>query len=112
MCKGGDRVFGCNRTVTVTHLEYNGSADRDERIEQTFAGCSWYGQTKAAATDAGLQSAGVYKCRIPAQAAGGQPPAIACGDEIACGDMSATVVAVHDNTDRPQAPHWYVEAQG
>lgn len=101
---------GCNQTVTVTRLGYDGAADKDVETVQTFAGCSWYGQTKAAVTDDGLQSASLYKCRIPEKAAGGKQPAIARGDKIACGDVVATVTAVHDNRGKP-APHWYVEAQ-
>ncbi len=101
---------GCNRTVTITHLGYNGETDKDTEQVQTFSGCSWHGQTKTAVTGDGLQSACIYRCRIPEEAAGGTVPAIASGDKITCGDVTATVTAVHDNRGRP-APHWYVEAQ-
>ena len=56
---------GCDRTVTITHLTYDGQADKDVETVRTFAGCSWYGQTKAAVTNEGLKAASVYKCRIP-----------------------------------------------
>lgn len=101
---------GCDKTVTITHLTYDGQADEDVEQVQTFAGCSWYGQTKAAVTNDGLQSASVYKCRIPEAAAGDEPLVCARGDKITCGDVTATVTAVHDNRGKP-APHWYVEAQ-
>lgn len=102
-------VQGCDKTVTITHLTYDGQADQDVEQVQTFAGCSWYGQTKAAVTSEGLQSASLYKCRIPEEAAGGEPLACARGDKITCGDVTATVTAIHDNRGKP-APHWYVEA--
>lgn len=101
---------GCDKTVTITHLAYDGDADKDVETVQTFAGCSWYGQTKAAVTDDGLRSACVYKCRIPEESAADGEPAIARGDKISCGDVTATVIDVHDNRGKP-APHWYVEAQ-
>lgn len=103
-------MFGCDKTVTVTHLTYDGGNDKDVEQVQTFAGCSWYGQTKAAVTSEGLQSASLYKCRIPEEAAGGVPLVCARGDKITCGDVTATVTAIHDNRGRPE-PHWYVEAQ-
>lgn len=103
-------MLGCNRTVTITHLGYDGETDRDVETSRTFAGCSWYGQTKTAVTGDGLQSDCLYKCRIPEATAGGAEPAIARGDTITCGDVRATVTAVHDNRGKP-APHWYVEAQ-
>lgn len=103
-------VQGCDKTVTITHLTYDGQADKDVETVRTFAGCSWYGQTKAAVTSEGLQSASLYKCRIPEATASGAEPAIARGDKITCGGVTATVTAVHDNRGKP-APHWYVEAQ-
>lgn len=102
---------GCDKTVVITHLEYDSEQDADRETVQTFSGCSWYGQTKATVGKDGLTSASVYKCRIPQQAAGGTAPRIARGDKIQCGDTQATVIAVHDNRGRP-APHWYVEASG
>ena len=101
---------GCDKTVTITHLTYDGQADADAEQAQTFSGCSWYGQTKAAVTNDGLQSASLYKCRIPEASAGGAEPAIVRGDKITCGDVTATVTAVHDNRGKP-SPHWDVEAQ-
>lgn len=102
-------MLGCDKTVTITHLGYDGQADKDVETVRTFAGCSWYGQTKAAVTSEGLQSASLYKCRIPEEAAGSAPLVCARGDKIACGDVTATVLDVHDNRGRP-APHWYIEA--
>ena len=102
-------VQGCDKTVTVTHLTYDGDNDKDVERVQTFAGCSWYGQTKAAVTNEGLKAASVYKCRIPEDATGGAPLVCARGDKITCGDVTATVLDVHDNRGKP-APHWYVEA--
>ena len=63
-------MLGCDKTVTITHLAYDGQADKDVEQARTFAGCSWYGQTKAAVSSGGLQSASLYKCRIPEEAAG------------------------------------------
>ena len=103
-------MFGCDKTVTVTHLTYDGDNDKDVEKVQTFAGCSWYGQTKAAVTSEGLQSASPYKCRSPDATPRGAEPAIPRGDQITRGGVSATVTAVHDNRGKP-APHWYVEAQ-
>ena len=102
-------MFGCDKTVTVTHLTYDGDNDKDVERVQTFAGCSWYGQTKAAVTTEGLKAASVYKCRIPEDATGGAPLVCARGDKITCGDVTATVLDVHDNRGKP-APHGYVEA--
>ena len=85
---------GCDKTVTITHLTYDGQTDADVEQAQTFAGCAWYGQTKAAVTNDGLQSASLYKCRIPEASAGGAEPAIVRGDKITCGDVTATVTAV------------------
>lgn len=102
-------MLGCDRTVTITHLGYDGDTDQDTEQVQTFSGCSWYGQTKAAVTNEGLKAASVYKCRIPEWAAGGAPLVCARGDKITCGDVTATVLDVHDNRGRP-APHWYIEA--
>lgn len=102
-------MLGCDKTVTITHLGYDGDTDQDTEQVQTFSGCSWYGQTKAAVINDGLQSASLYKCRIPEASAGGAEPAIARGDKITCGDVTATVTAVHDNRGHP-APHWYIEA--
>ena len=89
-------MFGCDQTVTLTHLHYDGDADRDVKEETTLTGVSWYGQAKTAVDSTGLHAARVYKCRIPESAA----PA---GLDI------ATVLDVHDNRGHP-APHWYVEA--
>lgn len=101
-------MFGCDKTVTIVHIDYDPDTDRDTEQTQTFAGCSWYGQTKATVTSAGLQSASVYKCRIPEAVVGGEL-VCSCGDRITCGGVTATVLGVHDNRDKP-APHWYVEA--
>lgn len=98
---------GCDKTVTITHLGYDGDTDQDTEQVQTFSGCSWYGQTRAASGKEGLSPGSVYKCRIP-QAVGS--PAVARGDKIQCGDVTATVTAVHDNRGRP-APHIYLEAE-
>ena len=87
-------MYGCDQTVTLTHLHYDGDADRDVKEETTLT--------------TGLHAARVYKCRIPESAA----PAgldIAPGDTITCGTVTATVLDVHDNRGHP-APHWYVEA--
>ena len=110
MSEGVADMLGCDKTVTITHLGYDGDTDQDTEQVQTFAGCSWYGQTKAAVTSNGLQSASVYKCRIPEEAAGSAPLVCARGDKITCGDVTATITAIHDNRGKP-APHWYVEAQ-
>ena len=94
--------------MTLTHLHYDGDADRDVSEETTLTGVSWYGQAKTAVDSTGLHAARVYKCRIPESAA----PAgldIAPGDKITCGTVTATVLDVHDNRGHP-APHWYVEA--
>ncbi len=101
-------MYGCDQTVTLTHLHYDGDADRDVKEETTLTGVSWYGQAKTAVDSTGLHAARVYKCRIPESAA----PAgldIAPGDKITCGTVTATVLDVHDNRG-PPAPHWYVEA--
>lgn len=102
-------MLGCDKTVTITHIGYDGEKDQDVEQMQTFTGCSWYGQTKAAVTNEGLKAASVYKCRIPEDATGGAPLVCARGDKITCGDVTATVLDVHDNRGKP-APHWYVEA--
>lgn len=99
-------MLGCNKTVTITHLGYDGTTDKDTKQVQTFRGCSWYGQTRADAGKEGLSPGSLYKCRIPLAAGS---PAVARGDKIQCGDVTATVTAVHDNRGRP-APHWYIEA--
>lgn len=39
-------MFGCDQTVTLTHLHYDGDADRDVSEETTLTGVSWYGQAK------------------------------------------------------------------
>lgn len=101
-------LYGCDQTVTLTHLHYDGDADRDVKEETTLTGVSWYGQAKTAVDSTGLHAARVYKCRIPESTA----PAgldIAPGDTITCGTVTATVLDVHDNRGHP-APHWYVEA--
>lgn len=101
-------LYVCDQTVTLTHLHYDGDADRDVKEETTLTGVSWYGQAKTAVDSTGLHAARVYKCRIPESAA----PAgldIAPGDKITCGTVTATVLDVHDNRGHP-APHWYVEA--
>lgn len=99
-------MLGCDKTVTITHLEYDGQADKDVETVRTFAGCSWYSQTRSTSGKEGLSPASVYKCRIPLASGS---PAVARGDKIQCGDVTATVTAVHDNRGRP-APHWYIEA--
>lgn len=101
-------MFGCDQTVTLTHLHYDGDADRDVKEETTLAGVSWYGQAKTAVDSTGLHAARVYKCRIPESAATAGLD-IAPGDKITCGTVTATVLDVHDNRGHP-APHWYVEA--
>lgn len=100
---------GCDKTVTITHLGYDGDTDQDTRLVQTFFGCSWQGKTRAVPGKEGLSPASVYQCRIPDGAAGGAPLVCARGDKITCGDVTATVLDVHDNRGRP-APHWYIEA--
>lgn len=102
-------MLGCDKTVTITHIGYDGKKDQDVEQTQTFTGCSWYGQTKAVVTTEGLKAASVYKCRIPEDANGGAPLVCARGDKITCGDVTATVLDVHDNRGKP-SPHWYVEA--
>ncbi len=62
-------MFGCDQTVTLTHLHYDGDADRDVKEETTLTGVSWYGQVKTAVDSTGLHAARVYKCRIPESAA-------------------------------------------
>lgn len=98
---------GCDRTVTITHLVYDGDTDRDTGQEQTFRGCSWYGGRAAAPGKEGMTARCVYRCRIPESAG---VPAVAVGDKIACGSETATVTAVHDNRGRPGA-HIYLEAE-
>ena len=100
-------MLGCNETVTITHLGYDGDADQDTEQVQTFYGCSWQGQTRATAGKDGLSPGSVYKCRIPVSAG---VPVVARGDRLQCGDVTATVTAVHDNRGRP-APHIYLEAE-
>lgn len=100
-------MHGCDKTVTITHLGYDGDTDQDTEQVQTFSGCSWYGQTRATSGKEGLSPASVYKCRIPLASGS---PAVARGDKIQCGDVTATVTAVHDNRGRP-APHIYLEAE-
>lgn len=100
-------MLGCTKTVTITHLGYDGDTDQDTEQVQTFSGCSWYGQTRATSGKEGLSPASVYKCRIPL---GSGSPAVARGDKIQCGAVTATVTAVHDNRGRP-APHIYLEAE-
>lgn len=98
---------GCSRTVTIIHLGYDGENDQDIKQVQTFSGCSWQGQTRATASKDGLSPANIYKCRIPLASGS---PAVTRGDKIQCGDITATVTAVHDNRGRP-APHIYLEAE-
>ena len=62
-------MYGCDQTVTLTHLHYDGDADRDVKEETTLTGVSWYGQAKTAVDSTGLHAARVYKCRIPESAA-------------------------------------------
>lgn len=100
-------MLGCNKTVTLTHLGYDADADKDTELVQTFSGCSWQGQTRAAAGKDGLSPGSVYKCRIPATAGA---PVVALGDRLQCGAVTATITAIHDNRGRP-APHIYLEAQ-
>ena len=100
-------MLGCTKTVTITHLGYDGDTDQDTEQVQTFSGCSWYGQSRAAAGKEGLSPGSLYKCRIPLASGS---PAVARGDKIQCGDVTATVTAVHDNRGRP-APHIYLEAE-
>lgn len=98
---------GCNKTVTITHLGYDGDSDSDTEQEQTFHGCSWYGGRAATPGKEGMAARCVYKCRIP-QSAG--DPVVAVGDKIACGSETATVTVVRDNRGRPGA-HIYLEAE-
>ena len=50
-------MFGCDQTVTLTHLHYDGDADRDVSEETTLTGVSWYGQAKTAVDSTGLHAA-------------------------------------------------------
>ena len=50
-------MFGCDQTVTLTHLHYDGDADRDVKEETTLTGVSWYGQAKTAVDSAITASA-------------------------------------------------------
>lgn len=56
-------MYGCDQTVTLTHLHYDGDADRDVKEETTLTGVSWYGQAKTAVDSTG-----------PARGAGVQMP--------------------------------------
>ena len=58
MCKEVPAMLGCNKTVTITHLGYDGDADHDTEQVQTFSGCSWQGQTRATAGKASFTKAG------------------------------------------------------
>lgn len=98
---------GCDKTVTITHLGYDGDTDQDTRLVQTFFGCSWQGKTRAVPGKEGLSPASVYQCRIPESAG---TPVVDRGDKVQCGTVTATVTAVHDNRGRA-APHIYLEAQ-
>ncbi|MEE0800303.1 MAG: DUF6751 family protein [Gemmiger sp.] len=98
---------GCNRTVTITHLGYDGDTDSDTEQVQTFRGCSWYGGRTTAPGKDGMTARCVYKCRIPENAG---DPVVAVGDKICCGSETATVTTVHDNRGRTGA-HLYLEAE-
>ena len=98
---------GCNRTVIITHIDYDGDTDSDTEKEQTFHGCSWYGGRAASSDKNGMAGGCGYKCRIPKSAGN---PVVAVGDKITCGSEAATVTAVHDNRGRPGA-HIYLEAE-
>ena len=50
-------MYGCDQTVTLTHLHYDGDADRDVKEETTLTGVSWYGQAKTAVDYTGLHGA-------------------------------------------------------
>lgn len=98
----------CNETVGITHIAYNSDTGEDEEFTSTLSGVSWYGKYRASPDTGGMHGAAVYQCRIPEAAA--QRLEIAPGDKITCGNVTATVTAVHDNR-RGQNPHWYIEAQ-
>ena len=102
-------LHGCDKTVTIVHLEYDGEADEDKRTETVLHGCSWYSNVKASVSNSGLDAACLYKCRIPLEAAGEAEPPMARGNKIRCGQDEGTILAIHDNRSRP-APHWYIEA--
>lgn len=101
---------GCDKTVTILHIAYDGQTDRDVETDRTFEGCSWYGQTGASADSSGLRGASLYKCRIPQSVLGEIEPEIQIGDKVRCSGVEATITAVHDNRGRP-APHIYLEAR-
>lgn len=98
----------CNETVTVTHIAYNCDTGEDEELTSTLPGVSWYGKYRASPVTGGLHGTSVYQCRVPDASAEGLE--IAPGDKITCGNVTATVTAVHDNR-RGQNPHLYIEAQ-
>ena len=101
-------MLGCDKTITLIHIAYDGQADADVTTETVFTGVSWYGQNRAAVDSAGLHNARVYKCRIPAAVQGDAALPVP-GDVICCGTVRATVLDVHDNRGRANG-HIYVEA--
>lgn len=102
-------MCGCDKTVTITHLGYDGESDTDTEQTRTLKGCSWHGKNKTSVDSTGLHAARVFQCRIPVSAVGKTPLEIAVGDRITCDGVTATVLDWHDNRGRP-AGHWYVEA--
>ena len=97
-----------DKTVTITHLAYDGKTDTDVKTETVLHGCSWQAQ-HGSRIGTGTQTAALLvRCRIPAAALHGQELALAPGDTIACGAETAAVLAVHDNR-RGRLPHIYVE---
>ena len=79
------------------------------RLWTELRGVHWYAQHKAAA-DNGLRAALTVKCRIPSDVLGDAPLPVPC-DTLTCGNVTVTVVDVHDNRGGAIG-HVYVEGQG
>lgn len=101
-------MLGCDKTITLTHTEYNSHTGTDIVTETEIYGVSWYSQNRAAVDSAGLHAARTFKCRIPEEVLpdGVMPMP---GDTIYCCGTSATVLDVHDNRGHALG-HVYVEA--
>ena len=109
LCRGLDSLMVCcDKTVTLVHAGYDGRADTDTSSETVLKGVSWYSQNRAAVDSTGLHHARIFKCRIPENVLGHAALPVP-GDVLRYGDITATVLDVHDNRGHTGG-HVYVEA--
>ena len=98
----------CDKNVTLVHAGYERTADTDTSSETVLKGVSWYSQNRAAVDSTGLHHARIFKCRIPENVLGHAALPVP-GDVLRYGDITATVLDVHDNRGHTGG-HVYVEA--